>query len=131
MKTFTKKELRQCLADVPNNVSRLIDYVIHFDEEADLEAVWKIIHAIERLPNEELVQVLLEDFKTRNLDGKPTLHYDAFFYALVNTPETYEMLKKRLPNMDDAFKVYLRGLNEGKGHDSDLNIQRLFEESVS
>lgn len=115
------------MAEVSKNVSRLIDYVIHFDEEAEMESVWKIIRAIELLPNEELVCVLLEDFNKRKLDGKPTLHYNAFFYALVNTSETYDILKKKMPTLSTSFKTYLKQLNQGRGRDSDLNIERLFK----
>lgn len=128
MKKYTQNRLNEIIKNVEDNFSEIIDFIIYFDSIDEDQKAWNLIHMIENLDCATEINLVLDDFNSRDLSKSETLLYNAIIYGLVNDEESREALIDALKNQEqELFKKHLYSLNKNKGRDGDLNIEYIFK----
>lgn len=126
---INKKEVKELLKNIEPNFSELIDLIIFYDSMDKDELAFEIINKMKTFNIEKKIDLLITDIVERQYKVNPSLLYNVLWYSISNSHKNYLVLIEKLTKNEHKKGIiyYLKTLNEGNGHDADINIQKIID----
>lgn len=126
---INKKEVKELLKNIEPNFSELIDLIIFYDSMDKDELAFEIINKMKTFNIEKKIDRLITDIVERQYNVNPSLLYNVLWYSISNSHKNSLVLIEKLTKNEHKKEIiyYLKPLNEGKGHDADINIQKIID----
>jgi hypothetical protein len=126
---INKKEVKELLKNIEPNFSELIDLIIFYDSMDKDELAFEIINKMKTFNIEKKIDLLITDIVERQYKVNPSLLYNVLWYSISNSHKNSLVLIEKLTKNEHKKEIiyYLKTLNEGNGHDADINIQKIID----
>lgn len=126
---INKKEVKELLKNIEPNFSELIDLIIFYDSMDKDELAFEIINKMKTFNIEKKIDRLITDIVERQYNVNPSLLYNVLWYSISNSHKNSLVLIEKLTKNEHKKEIidYLKTLNEGNGHDADINIQKIID----
>lgn len=126
---INKKEVKELLKNIEPNFSELIDLIIFYDSMDKDELAFEIINKMKTFNIEKKIDLLITDIVERQYKVNPSLLYNVLWYSISNSHKNSLVLIEKLTKNEHKKGIiyYLKTLNEGNGHDADINIQKIID----
>lgn len=132
MKKPTQKRIKECLKDIENNFSELIDAIIFYEQNNMDDWSYDIISYLEKQSNTILINQLFNDLQTRNELDKTNPLYKSLWYSIFNDEQhkqnTYTFIMDKINTEDsNIFLPFLKSLDDGEDSDGEKNVRNLLQ----
>lgn len=129
MTKISKQKLEKKLNSIEENFSELINLIIFYDSNDNDNLAFEIINKMKTFDIEKKIDFLITDIVERQYNVNPSLLYNVLWYSISNSPKNSLVLIEKLVKNEHKKEIidYLKPLNEGNGHDADINIQKIID----
>lgn len=132
MKKPTQKRVKECLKDIENNFSELIDYIIFYEKNNMDDWSYDIIGYLEKQSNATLIKQLFDDLSKRSELDKSNCLYKSLWYAILNNKQneenTYSLFIEKINNDNKNLTLnFLKSLDEGENSDTEKNLRNFLK----
>ena len=132
MKKPTQKRVKECLKDIENNFSELIDYIIFYEKNNMDDWSYDIIGYLEKQSNATLIKQLFDDLSKRSELDKSNCLYKSLWYAILNNKQneenTYSLFIEKINNDNKNLTLnFFKSLDEGENSDTEKNLRNFLK----
>lgn len=119
MKKPTQKRVKECLKDIENNFSELIDYIIFYEKNNMDDWSYDIIGYLEKQSNATLIKQLFDDLSKRSELDKSNCLYKSLWYAILNNKQ----------NEENTYSLFIEKINNDNKNLT-LNFLKTFNQKI-
>ena len=133
MKKPTEKRIKECLKNIDDNFSELVNAIIWYEQNDMDDWASDIIGEIEKIPSEKEVALLFNDLTSRKHEDFEVYSYKRLWWALINAESedmntTIVNFCKNAVNgktLTDKLSIWFNEL--GEGIDTKYNIGKIIK----
>ena len=105
---ISQKSLNKIYANPVINFSKIVDLVIYFEDIDELDYSSEAVAAIQKLDDEIIAKMLIEDLPNRNIESIKNYGYQRLWWSLINTEKVtvYEIIQDNMSQFIQQMLEY-------------------------